>query len=309
MSDASLAEAAGAETLGAYDGVGGLKVLRDAAFAVTGKLSTPLPGVLAPLRSERYLDEANACANLAAVITTPALAERIDGRLGVAVASEPDAAHAEVHARLAVRRAAALKARPTRIHPTAEVDSSASVAPYGVEIGPNVYVGPRSVVLPGSTLEAGVVLHVGAVIGVAGFQAARVAGRQAIAAQLGGVRLGQGVELLADVAVARALFGGETCVGRETLADCHVYIAHDCRIGARVQICALANILGRVEIGDDAYVGPSAVVVNGARIGAGAKLTMGAVVTRDVDAGATVTGNFAIEHHRFLDHLRAIRGA
>ncbi len=296
------------ETLSAYEGVGGLKVLRDGAFAITGKLSTPLDGVLAPLRSERYLAEANACANLAAVITTPALAERLDGRLGVAVAEEPDAAHAEVHARLVAAREAALRARHTRIDPSARIDGSASVADYGVEVGPNVYVGPRSVLLPGSTIEADCALHVGAVIGVAGFQSARIGGRQRIAPQLGGVRLKTGVELLADVSVARALFGGETVLGEETLADCHVYIAHDCQIGRRVQICALANILGRVVIGDDAYVGPSAVVVNGARIGAGAKLTMGAVVTRDVEAGTTVSGNFAIEHHRFLDHLRAIRG-
>ncbi len=297
------------ERLGAFEGVGGLKVLRDAAFAVTGKLSTPLDGLLAPLRSERYLAEANACARLAAVITTPDLAERLDGRLGVAVAREPDVAHAEVHAQLAAARAAALQAQPTTIDPSAQIDGSASIAPYGVEIGAGVYVGPRCVVLPGSTIEADCVLHVGAVIGVAGFQVARIGGRQRIAPQLGGVRLARGVELLADVSVARALFGGETLVGEETLADCHVYIAHDCRIGARVQICALANILGRVEIGDDAYIGPSAVVVNGARIGAGGKVTMGAVVTRDVPAGTTVSGNFAIEHDRFLDHLRAIRGA
>ncbi len=297
------------ERLGAFEGVGGLKVLRDASFAVTGKLSTPLDGLLAPLRSERYLAEANACARLAAVITTPDLAERLDGRLGVAVAREPDVAHAEVHAQLAAARAAALQAQPTRIDPSARIDGCASVASYGVEIGPGVYVGPRCVVLPGSAIEADCALHVGAVIGVAGFQAACIGGRQRIAPQLGGVRLARGVELLADVSVARALFGGETFVGEETLADCHVYIAHDCRIGARVQICALANILGRAEIGDDAYIGPSAVVVNGARIGAGAKLTMGAVVTRDVPAGTTVSGNFAIEHHRFLDHLRAIRGA
>jgi UDP-3-O-[3-hydroxymyristoyl] glucosamine N-acyltransferase len=243
------------------------------------------------------------------VITIPALAERLDARLGVAVADEPDAAHAEVHARIVAARDAALKARRTRIDPSAEVDPSAVISDYGVEIGPDVYVGPRSVILPGSTLEAGCVLHVGATIGVAGFQVARIGGRQRIAPQLGGVRLGEGVELLANVAVARALFGGETVVGAQTLADCHVYIAHDCQIGARVQICALANILGRVEIGDDAYVGPSAVVVNGARIGAGAKLTMGAVVTRDVAAGTTVTGNFAIDHDRFLQNLRAIRGA
>lgn len=296
------------QQLSAFDGVGGLKVVRDAAFAVTGKLSTPLDGLLAPLRSERYLAEANACARLAAVITTPSLAERLDGRLGVAVADEPDAAHAEVHARLAAVREAELAARPTEIHPTARIDDSATIASHGVTIEAGVWIGPGCVVAPGSVLEAEVALHACAIIGVAGFQAVRIGGRQRIAPQLGGVRLKQGVELLAHVTVARASFGGETEIGEETLADCHVYIAHDCRIGRRVQLCAHANVMGRVEIGEEAYIGPSAVIVNGARIGARAKVTMGAVVTRDVAPDAVVSGNFAIDHARFLDHLRAIRG-
>jgi UDP-3-O-[3-hydroxymyristoyl] glucosamine N-acyltransferase len=295
--------------LSTYEGVGGLKVVRDAAFDLTGKLSTPLPGLLAPLRSERWLGEANACARLAAVITTPALADRLDGRLGVAVASEPEFAHAEVHARLAAEREAALRASPTLIDPAARVDGSASVAGHGVVIGAGAFVGPGCVILPGSTIEPEVVLHASAIIGVAGFQAARIEGHQRIAPQLGGARVRRGAELLAHVTVARALFGGETAIGEEVLADCHVYIAHDCVVGRRVQLCAHANVMGRVEIGEEAYIGPSAVIVNGARIGPGAKVSMGAVVTRDVPAGATVTGNFAIPHHQFLANLRASRGA
>jgi acetyltransferase-like isoleucine patch superfamily enzyme len=115
------------------------------------------------------------------------------------------------------------------------------------------------------------------------------------------------VELLANVCVARALFGGETTLGEETVADNLVYIAHDVQIGRRVQICALVNILGRVEIGDEAYIGPSSVIINGARIGEKAKVSIGAVVTRDVPAGTTVSGNFAIPHDRFLTHLRSVR--
>ena len=62
-----------------------------------------------------------------------------------------------------------------------------------------------------------------------------------------------------------------------------------------------------VEIGDEAYIGPSSVIINGARIGEKAKVSIGAVVTRDVPAGETVSGNFAIPHDRFLTHLRAVR--
>jgi UDP-3-O-[3-hydroxymyristoyl] glucosamine N-acyltransferase len=46
-----------------------------------------------------------------------------------------------------------------------------------------------------------------------------------------------------------------------------------------------------VVIGDDVYIGPSAVILKGVHIGRGAFVEPGAVVTRDVPAGARVLGN------------------
>lgn len=290
-----------------FEGVAGLKVLRDAPFEVTAKLSTPLRDMLVPVRAEAYLAEVNASDRVAAVLTTPDLAGMIDIRFGVAIADDPVVAHAEVHSRCALARQAQLAAQENVIDPSARIDGSASIAGYGVSIGAGVVIGPKAVVQPGVVIERDCVIHPGVVLGVEGFQVGKIGGRQRIVPQLGGVRLKPGVEILANSCVARALFGGETTIGEETVTDNLVYIAHDCQIGARVQICALVNILGRVEIGDGAYIGPSSVILNGARIGAGSKVSIGAVVTRDVPPGQTVSGNFAIDHDRFLDHVRRIR--
>lgn len=293
--------------LSEFADVPGVTVLRDGPFALTGKLSTPLDGLCVPLRSARYLDDLNANDRISAVITTPEIADGVDQRIAVGVSERPDDAHAEIHARCARAREATLKARPNRIDASAEIDGNAHIAPYGVEIGARVRVLPGVTIMPGVTVESDCVLHPGVVLGVPGFNTGIIDGRRRIVPQLGGVRLAPFVELLANVCVARALFGGETLLGEETVADNLVYIAHDVQIGRRVQICALANILGRAEIGDEAYIGPSSVVVNGARVGARAKISMGAVVTRDVAPDSTVSGNFAIAHERFLAHMRAIR--
>ena len=285
----------------------GLAVLRDGPFALTGKLSTPLDKLCVPLRSEKFLDEVNGNPRVAAVITTREIAAGLDSRLAVAVTDRPDEAHAEIHARCARTREAELRARPNAIDASAEIDPAAHIAGYGVEIGPRCYIGPGVTLLPGVRIESDCVLHPGVSLGVPGFNTGIIGGRQRIIPQLGGVRLKPYVELLANVCVARALFGGETTIGEETVIDNLVYIAHDVQIGRRVQVCALVNILGRVEIGDEAYIGPSSVIVNGARIGKKAKVSIGAVVTRDVPDGATVSGNFAIPHDRFLTHLRSVR--
>lgn len=290
-----------------FRGLGELSVLRDGSFSLTGKLSTPLDGLCVPLRSAKYLGEVNGNPRVVAVITTPEIAEGLDARFAVALAASPDVAHAELHSRLAALRETELRARPNQIDVSAIVDPSARIADHGVHIGARVRVGPHVTIAAGVAVEDDCVLHPGVSLGVPGFNTGIIGGRQRIIPQLGGVRLKPYVELLSNVCVARALFGGETTIGEETVADNLVYIAHDVQIGRRVQICALVNILGRVEIGDGAYIGPSSVITNGARIGAMAKVSIGAVVTRDVEANTTVSGNFAIPHDRFLNHIRSIR--
>ena len=293
--------------LSEFQDIAGFSVLRDGPFDQTGKLSTPLNGLCVPLRAAKYAQEVNANPRVAAVVTTRDIADLLDARFAVALAETPDAAHAELHAALAQRREAELRARPNRIDASAMIDPSARIAAYGVAIGAKARIGANVAVAPGVIIEEDCVLHPGVSLGVPGFNSAFIGGRRRIIPQVGGVRLKPWVELLSNVCVARALFGGETTLGEETLVDNLVYIAHDAQIGRRVQICALVNILGRVEIGDEAYIGPSSVLVNGARIGEKAKVSIGAVVTRDVPPGAVVSGNFAIPHDRFLSHLRSIR--
>ena len=46
-----------------------------------------------------------------------------------------------------------------------------------------------------------------------------------------------------------------------------------------------------VVIEDDVWIGIGAMILKGVQVGRGARIGAGAVVTRDVPAGATVTGN------------------
>lgn len=293
--------------LSEFEGLAGLRVLRDGHFECTGKLSTPIVGLCVPLRSAKFVGEVNQNANVAAVITTPDIADLVDKHLAVAITDHPDAAHSEVHALLAVRHQDRLRAESNEIDPSAAIHPSAVIADYGVKIGPRSWIGPNVSIAAGVKIANDCVLHSGVSLGVPGFNTGIIGGRQRIVPQIGGVQLKPFVELLSNVCVARALFGGDTALGEEVVADNLVYIAHDVQIGDRVQICALVNILGRTIVGNGAYIGPSAVIKNGLRIGHGAKVSIGAVVTQDVPDNTVVSGNFAIPHDRFLHHIRSIR--
>jgi UDP-3-O-[3-hydroxymyristoyl] glucosamine N-acyltransferase len=126
-------------------------------------------------------------------------------------------------------------------------------------------------------------------------------------AHVGGVRLENQVELQAGSLVDKSIFGGFTIVGEETKTDNKVHIAHNCRLGKRNRLAAGAMLAGSVVSGDDVWFGPMCAIADGIKVGARASITIGAVVTRDVPEDARVSGNFAIDHQRFLTHIKTIR--
>lgn len=98
-------------------------------------------------------------------------------------------------------------------------------------------------------------------------------------------RIGSGTMVLSGVNVA-----ADVEIGQHVRLNSHCNIMHDCVIEAFVTVAPAAVLLGRVQIGEGAYVGANATVLPGMRIGREATVGAGAVVTHDVPAGSTVAG-------------------
>jgi acetyltransferase-like isoleucine patch superfamily enzyme len=116
------------------------------------------------------------------------------------------------------------------------------------------------------------------------------------------------VEIGNDSTVVGGIFmcAERITVGRNVVISYHVTIAdsdfHPTDSGLRIQD-AIANspqgdrskrppVISRpVVIKDNAWIGIGAIILKGVRIGQGARIEAGAVVTRDVPAGSTVSGN------------------
>jgi len=96
-------------------------------------------------------------------------------------------------------------------------------------------------------------------------------------------------------------------VASEVTTDNLVHIAHGAAIGSKTRIAANAMIAGSVTIGENVWIGPSASISNGIIIGNNAEITLGAVVTKNVPENGHVSGNFAIDHHKFLEFIKKIR--
>ena len=184
---------------------------------------------------------------------------------------------------------------PARIHPTASIGRGA-VIEDDVTIGEGTTIGPNAVILAGTRIGRRCDIQSGAVIGDAGFGFERDADKRPLRmVHLGGVRIGDHVEIGANTCIARGALG-DTVIEDHVKVNNLVHIAHNCRIGAGTMIGACADLCGSLDIGRNCWIAPNCSIRQKLVIGEDAIVGMGAVVVRDVEAGITVYGNPASAH-------------
>ncbi|EPC01743.1 UDP-3-O-(3-hydroxymyristoyl) glucosamine N-acyltransferase [Litchfieldella anticariensis FP35 = DSM 16096] len=169
------------------------------------------------------------------------------------------------------------------IHPTAVVSASASlgkgvqVGPHAVIedgarlgdrviVGPGCVVGTDSVIGEGSRLHANVtvchgvvigkraILHSSCVIGGDGFGFAHDGSRWHKIAQLGGVVLGDDVEVGSCSSIDRGALG-DTVIGDDVKIDSQVQIAHNVQIGDHSALAGCVGIAGSTKVGRNCMLG------------------------------------------------------
>ncbi len=211
------------------------------------------------------------------------------------------------------------------VHDTARLGEGVTLGP-GAWVGPSVVVGAGSVVGPGVALGAGsvvgdacvlhagvtlydgvelgsrVVLHAGCVIGADGFGYAPSPRGALKVRQLGGVRLGDDVEIGANTAVDRGALD-DTVVGDRTKIDNLCQVGHNVRIGTDCLIAGMTGIAGSVVIGNGVIIGGAVAVSDHVSIGEGARIAGRSGVTKDVPAGETWAGFPARPYRQFARAL------
>jgi UDP-3-O-[3-hydroxymyristoyl] glucosamine N-acyltransferase len=279
--------------------IGGVELRRDGEFENLGFLESELGGMLLFLEAQRFARALAANPGVAAVITTPQLAETVPGNLALAVSAEPRLAFARIHNDLA-ERGFYWEEFATSIDPLAKVHPTAWVAPKNVRIGRGTVVGPQAAVLERCVVGEDVVIGAGAILGGVGFQAMRCGGTLLEMRHAGGLVIGDRVHILPGAVLATALFRQNTEISADVRIGSRAFVSHAVRIGARASVGHGAVVNGNVVIGEETRIGPGAVIANNLRIGERAIVSLGAAVIRDVGAAERVSGNFAVSHRRLL---------
>ena len=295
------------KTLNEFSNQFGLSVQRDADFSYVGKIPTRLAKRVVPCGTPAHIQAAAEEDGVGAVVTTSENASFVPEHLGLAVADDPVASAMLLHEHISRLPDFQWQGFESRIHPSATIYPGAYVAERDVEIGEDVVVYPNAVIMPRTIIGARSTIGPGTVVGTNAFEVNLTTSPYTVLAQAGGVRIGDDVDLQAKCTIVRATFGGYTEIGNESKFDCQIHLAHDCVVGQRVRIAACAEVSGRVKIEDDCFIGPNVSISNGLTIGARSHITIGAVVVRDTDADSRMTGNFAVDHKKWISFMRGFK--
>jgi len=193
------------------------------------------------------------------------------------------------------------------IHETAWVGPLA-VLEDGVRLGARVSIGPGCVIGAGSTLgeDARLVarvtlcqrvvigkralVHPGVVIGSDGFGLANEDGVWLKVPQLGGVRIGDDVEIGANTTIDRGALE-DTVLEDGVKLDNQIQVAHNVRIGAHTAIAGCVGIAGSAKIGKRCTIGGGAGILGHLEIADDVHITAMSLVTKSLrEAGVYSSG-------------------
>lgn len=202
--------------------------------------------------------------------------------------------------RAVISGTAVVGADPT-IHPCVVVADGARIGDRvtlhpGTVIGAGSVVGDDSVIHANVTVREGVVIgrraiiHAGTVIGSDGFGFVTEGGVHHKIPQVGGVVIGDDVEIGANTTIDRATLGN-TVIGSGTKIDNQVQIAHNVTVGEHCLLAAQMGIAGSTVLGRYVVIGGQAGVTDHVRVGDQVMAGGGTGITRDIDAGQVIAGH------------------
>ncbi len=256
------------------------------------------------LDGEEYLPSVKPSVTMA--LTTQALARRLLERgIGVCITPRPRVLFFLLHNFLSTQEAYIRPRFPTTIGKGGQISPLSCIAKQNVQIGERVCIEEFVTIRENTVIGDDVIIRAGTRIGGLGFEFKRCNDGILAVEHVGGVVIGNHVEIRENVCIDRAIYPwDDTVIGEHCKIDNLVYIAHAVKLGRNVLIVANSGIGGRTIVGNDCWIGLGATITNGTSMGDHSRANIGSVVTKPVPEGGSVSGNFAIDHARFLENLK-----
>ncbi|MDH5734716.1 MAG: UDP-3-O-(3-hydroxymyristoyl)glucosamine N-acyltransferase [Gammaproteobacteria bacterium] len=287
----------------------------DCVISRVASIENAGPGAICFIYSSKFskfLEDTNA----EAVILTPELA--VDAKVPALIVDKPRAAFAHITALLYPHY------KPdAAIHPSAVIDASAQIADSayiganvvieaGARIGEGVYLGPGcvigrdSVCLANAYLHANVtiyygcsigmntIIHSGTVIGADGFGFEHDGKEWVKIHQVGGVRIGNNVEIGACSTVDRGAVS-DTIIEDGVKLDNHIQIAHGVKVGENTIMSNGVGVAGSTTIGKNCMVGGMTGIRDNIEITDNVMITAMSLVSKSLTKPGSYSSNTPID--------------
>jgi UDP-3-O-[3-hydroxymyristoyl] glucosamine N-acyltransferase len=299
----------------------------DMMFDDVGSLNSAGPSQVSFLDNPKYLkylgsSKAGAC------IIKPELAERAPEEMALLLSSDPYRAYARtarafypddrsvpgIHESAVVEDSAAVGedvciAAGVAIGPHAELGARCriganTVIDAGVVIGEDTVIGPN-VTLSHCLIGARVVVFPGVRIGQPGFGYAMGPSGHLHVPQLGRVIVEDDVHIGANTTIDRGA-GPDTVIGRGSIVDNLVQVAHNVKMGQGCVLAAQVGIAGSTELGDFVVAGGQVGIAGHVNIGSGAQMSGQSGVVKNLAPGERVMGRPARPMMQYLRELATL---
>jgi UDP-3-O-[3-hydroxymyristoyl] glucosamine N-acyltransferase len=187
------------------------------------------------------------------------------------------------------------------------------------QLGDGSVLRPHAVLGQACTVGQRALIHGGAVIGADGFGFAPNQGRWEKIEQLGGVRIGDDVEIGANTCVDRGALE-DTVLEDGVKLDNLVQIGHNVVVGAHTAFAGCVGVAGSARVGRHCTAGGGAIILGHLEIADHVHITAATVITRSIHKAGQYSGAFPFDDnasweknaatlrqlHALRDRLRAL---
>ncbi|MDM8569092.1 UDP-3-O-(3-hydroxymyristoyl)glucosamine N-acyltransferase [Thiotrichales bacterium HSG1] len=175
----------------------------------------------------------------------------------------------------------------------------------GVEIGANCQLKANVTICSGSKIGQRIIIHPGAVVGSDGFGNATDGERWVKVPQIGGVFVGDDVEIGANTTIDKGALE-DTYIANGVRLDNLIQIAHNVQIGEHTAIAGCVGIAGSTKIGKNCLIGGGVGISGHLEIVDNVCVTGGSIILRSIRKAGVYSSGTPIENnqHWHRNYLR-----
>jgi UDP-3-O-[3-hydroxymyristoyl] glucosamine N-acyltransferase len=190
------------------------------------------------------------------------------------------------------------------IGPAAHIGAGTIVG-AGSTVGENTLLYPKVVVYPGCSIGARCIVHSGAVIGADGFGFAKDGPRWIKIPQVGGVSIGDDVEIGANTTIDRGALN-DTRIGNGVKLDNQIQIGHNVQVGEHTIMAAFVGVAGSAIIGSRCMIGGAARIMGHVTIADDVVVSTQTFVSRSITKPGQYTGYYPMSEHAAFEKSAAV---